>query len=249
MPGLGERELESASAFDILAWAVETFGDSFAISTSFQSEGMVIVDMAAGISPRVRVFTLDTGRLPGETYQMMETVRERYGISVEAVCPDAAEIGSMVTLHGPNLFYRDVPSRMLCCHVRKVRPLERKLRELKAWATGLRREQNEARAAVAKVDSTVQPVKISPLADWTQQQVGEYIRTHNVPVHPLYARGYATIGCDPCTRAVKPEEGERDGRWWWEQDAAKECGIHFSPDGKAAPKLDVMIAQILSANA
>lgn len=249
MPAAGQRDFESASAFDILSWAIDTFGDSFAISTSFQSEGMAIMDMAASISPRVRVFTLDTGRLPAETYQMIETVRERYGISVEAVYPDAGEAGSMVTLHGPNLFYRDVPSRMLCCHLRKVRPLERKLRELKAWATGLRREQNESRADVPKIDSAAQPVKINPLADWTQEQVSEYIRVHNVPVHPLYAQGYKSIGCAPCTRAVAPGEDERAGRWWWEQDAAKECGIHFSPDGTAAPKLDVMIAQILSANA
>src|SRR5262249_30495159 len=160
--------------------------------------------------------------LPAETYQMMETVRERYGIAVEVVCPDGGEVEAMVALHGPNLFYRDTALRTLCCNIRKVRPLERKLRELKAWAGGLRRSQSESRAEVRKVELDAAPVKISPLADWTAGQVEEYTRDHDVPRHPLYGRGYTSIGCDPCTRAVEPGESERAGRWWWEQNAAKE---------------------------
>ncbi|MGH9657361.1 MAG: phosphoadenosine phosphosulfate reductase family protein, partial [Bryobacteraceae bacterium] len=144
------NSLETAPAQEILAWALATYGDGFAVSTSFQAEGMAIVDMAARVSSRVRVFTLDTGRLPAETHQMIETVRERYGLAVEVVAPDAADLESMTGLHGPNLFYRDAALRMLCCHVRKVRPLERKLKELKAWAVGLRRGQSESRAEVRK---------------------------------------------------------------------------------------------------
>ena len=240
-----QQNLEDATATEVLSWAVETYGDSFAVSTSFQAEGMVIVDMVARIAKRPRILTLDTGRLPAETYQMIETVRDRYGVSVEVVCPDTAEVESMVTLHGPNLFYQSTAQRMLCCNIRKVRPLERKLKEFKAWAVGLRRSQNELRADVPKVDLEAAPVKISPLADWTVEQVDEYIRQNNVPRHPLYAHGYTSIGCDPCTRAVEAGAPERAGRWWWEQDADKECGIHFTADGRAQRTVDVLLEQVL----
>jgi phosphoadenosine phosphosulfate reductase len=223
---------ESANASEILAWAIQAYGDEFAIATSFQKEGMVIVDLASRISSEVRVFTIDTGRLPDETYRMMETVRQRYGIQVEIVFPEREQVEQMVMLHGPNLFYSSVPSRERCCEVRKVRPLERKLATLKAWASGLRREQSSTRNHIPKVEKQGERMKLNPLADWTAAQVEEHIRKHNVPMHPLYARGYASIGCAPCTRAVEPGEDERAGRWWWEQDAKKECGIHFGADGK-----------------
>jgi phosphoadenosine phosphosulfate reductase len=225
-------DFEAASASKILAWAIASYGDSFAIATSFQKEGMVIVDLAARIAPRVRVFTLDTCRLPAETHRMIETVRERYGIAPEIVLPDAAEVQEMVSIGGEDLFYQSVESRRLCCDIRKVRPLERKLSKLRAWATGIRRDQSETRAQTPKVELSATPVKINPLADWTATQVEEYTRANRVPVHPLYARGYASIGCAPCTRAIEPGEDERAGRWWWERDASKECGIHFDPDGK-----------------
>jgi len=223
---------EAASASEILTWALGTFNDSFAIASSLQKEGMVILDMASQIAPgRVRVFTLDTGRLPQETHDMIETVRRRYEIDVEMVFPAREEVERMVSGHGPNLFYNSVQSRLLCCEVRKVRPLTRKLRTLRAWATGLRRAQSETRAGIAKVEEADGRIKISPLADWSGEQVDAYIREHNVPVHPLYARGYTSIGCAPCTRAVGADEGERAGRWWWEDDSKKECGIHFAADG------------------
>jgi len=223
---------EAASASEILSWAVDTFGSSFAIATSFQKEGMVILDLASRIPAHVRVFTLDTGRLPDETYQMMETVRQRYGIPVEIIFPERDEVEDLVALHGPNLFYSSVPARQRCCDVRKVRPLDRKLETLNAWASGLRREQAETRAGIPKVErSAAGAIKICPLADWSAARVEEYIARHDVPVHPLYARGYTSIGCAPCTRAVQPGESERAGRWWWEEDAKKECGIHFAPDG------------------
>jgi adenylyl-sulfate kinase len=229
---------ESSTASEILTWALDAFGESFAIATSFQKEGMVIVDMASRISSSVRVFTLDTGRLPEETYAMMETVRQRYGITVEIVYPERAEVENLVTLHGPNLFYSSVQSRERCCEVRKVRPLARKLETLKAWASGMRREQSETRAAIAKVARAEGRIKINPLADWTARQVDEYIGEHQVPMHPLYARGYTSIGCAPCTRAVAADEDERAGRWWWENDAKKECGIHFGADGKVRREPD-----------
>ncbi len=208
---------------------------------------MVVIDMASRISSEVRVFTIDTGRLPEETYQMIDTVRQRYGIKVEVVFPDAAEVASMVSTHGPNLFYREVSARMLCCHIRKVRPLERKLATLKAWVVGLRRTQGDSRQGVRKVEAVSGAVKISPLADWSLAEVEQYIREYKVPVHPLYEQGYTSIGCAPCTRPVMPGEDERAGRWWWEQDEQKECGIHFLPSGKAVRRLDILVSEVLSA--
>lgn len=238
-------ELETYNAAELVEWALRTYGRRFAISTSFQAEGMVLVDMAARMDSTVRVFTLDTGRLPEETHQMIDTVRERYGVRVEVVYPDAGEVERMTTLHGVNLFYRDPSLRKLCCQVRKVRPLDRKLKELSAWAVGLRREQSEERAATAKVEMVGERLKLSPLADWTAAQVEEYLTKHEVPRHALYARGYPSIGCAPCTRPVQPGEPDRAGRWWWEENMSKECGLHVTPEGKLRQTLDVLLDDIL----
>lgn len=241
------EELQSASATDVLAWAIRKFGDRLAVGTSFQREGMVIVDMAARISRGVRVFTLDTGRLPPATYDMIEIVRNRYGINVEVVMPDAREIEEMVTRHGPNLFYEAPALRNLCCHFRKVRPHAVKLESLDAWVTGLRREQSDTRDSLNKVEQANGKLKISPLADWTSDQVRMYLAENNVPEHPLYAKGYTSIGCGPCTRATEPGEGERAGRWWWEQGIDKECGLHFTPEGRVERTVDTLVREILKA--
>jgi phosphoadenylyl-sulfate reductase (thioredoxin) len=210
---------------------------------------MVIVDMAATISTSVRVITLDTGRLPEETYRMMDTVRSRYGVHIEPVMPDPGEVEAMVNRYGPNLFLQDVSLRQLCCEVRKVRPLERKLKEFQVWATGLRRLQSDTRAGLRRVEDKDGRLKLSPLADWTKAQVEEYIREHDVPQHPLYAKGYTSIGCTPCTRPTLSGEAERAGRWWWEQNGHKECGIHFSPNGTLERNLDVPLEALSQANA
>ena len=228
---IDHQKLEALPAAELVSWAVETYGNSFAISNSFQKEDMVLVDLAWRAGGPFRIFTLDTGRLHDETYQMMETVRERYGVRVEPAFPDRIEVERMVAERGPNLFYGSVEARKMCCEVRKVRPLERKLGEFRAWATGLRREQTQARAEIRRVEETGGRLKLNPLADWTTAQVEEYTRSHNVPVHPLYAQGFSSIGCAPCTRAIEPGESERAGRWWWEQGGPRECGIHFAPDG------------------
>lgn len=232
------------SAQDLLAWAIQRFGERFGIVTSFQAEGMVVLDMAVRLSPGVRVITLDTGRLPGETYDMLERVRERYGVRVETVQPDAKEVTAMVTRFGPDLFYNEQAQRNLCCEVRKVRPLEKKLQEFEAYAVGLRRGQSESRADVSKAAETGGRWKLSPLADWSKEAVWRYLQENGVPVHPLYANGYQSIGCAPCTRAVESGGDERSGRWWWETDAMKECGLHFSPAGKAQRRVDVLLAEV-----
>ena len=223
--------LEDVAASDLLRWVIETYQERFTIATSFQKEGMVLLDLAWRTRLPFRAFTLDTGRLPKETYSMLEHVRQRYGITVEIVTPDPADICGMVKEHGPNLFYRSPELRQMCCDVRKVRPFERKLQECDAWATGLRRGQGISRAAVPKVAEEAGRLKLAPVVDWSVQQVDAYIRKHDVPVHPLYAQGYTSIGCAPCTRALQEGEGERAGRWWWEAGVMKECGIHFAPDG------------------
>jgi phosphoadenosine phosphosulfate reductase len=244
----GSRPSDAASAEEIVNWAVDTFGSRLAVVTSFQYEGMVIVDMAARRSKDVRVFTIDTGRLPAETFDMIELVRSRYGIAVQPILPDADEVEAMVGKHGPNLFYESVAHRTACCQFRKVRPLERKLAGFDAWLTGLRRSQSATREAAPKISEEQGRVKISPLADWSREQVEAYTLQHDVPRHPLYAKGYTSIGCAPCSRATEPGEDERAGRWWWETGAAKECGLHFAPDGRAMRTVDVLVREILEAS-
>ena len=167
---------------------------------------------------------------------MIEEVRTRYGVMVEPVFPDRQEVEDMVAQRGPNLFYSSPEARHLCCDIRKSRPLGRKLGEVRAWATGLRREQSSTRSQVPKVEEVEGRMKLSPLADWTAAEVEEYTGQHRLLVHPLYARGFASIGCAPCTRPIQPGEDPRAGRWWWEQ-GSKECGIHFAEDGSVRRNL------------
>ncbi len=233
------------AAEDLVAWSIGEYGRDLAVCTSFQKAGAVILDMAVRVDPSVRVFTLDTGRLPEETYEMMEMIRAHYGVKVETVSPETNEVEAMVTRYGPNLFRQEVPLRMLCCKIRKVRPLGRKLKGFRAYMVGLRRGQNPLRAALPQVDTSSALTKISPLLDWSKRDLESYISSHGVPVHPLYDQGYTSIGCGPCTRAPLPGEDERAGRWWWEQDAEKECGIHFTPDGHAERSVDVLLRDLV----
>ncbi len=239
-------DIEAITTEDLLAWAWRESEGSFAIVTSFQAEGMVLVDMASRVCPEARIITVDTGRLPEETHQMIDQVRDRYGMRVEVVAPDPLEVAAMVQSYGTNLFYREAPLRMLCCQVRKVRPLERKLSQFRAWATGLRRGQGESRGTVEAVSFSGGRLKLCPLAGWTAEDVAHYTELHAVPRHPLYERGYTSIGCAPCTRAVTAGESERAGRWWWEQGIGKECGIHFSADGRLQRKVDVLLEDLLT---
>jgi thioredoxin-dependent adenylylsulfate APS reductase len=222
---------EDATAEELLAWALDRFHPRMAISAAGGLDGMVLIDMAWRINPEVRVFTLDTGRLPAETYSLFERIRERYGIQVEFEFPDRLEVERLMRQHGPNLMYLSLDLRLECCEVRKVEPLKRKLAMLDAWVAGLRREQWRTRRSIAKVELDRDHggiVKINPLADWTLDRARDYIHQHDVPYHELIDHGYTSIGCAPCTRAVLPGEPERAGRWWWEQDTDKECGIHCS---------------------
>ena len=220
----------SADPEAVLRWAFQNYS-RVAIVASFQAESSVIIDIASRIRPDVRVLTLDTGRLPQETHDMLDSVRDRYGIAVDVITPDPSDVQQIVAAHGTNLFYTSVENRRLCCEVRKSRPLARALENLDAWITGIRRDQGPTRAAtqVVSVDDQHGGIaKIAPLADWSKAQVWDYIRTNDLPYHSLYDRGYTSIGCAPCTRPTSVGEDERAGRWWWEQDGIKECGIHWS---------------------
>lgn len=221
------------------------FGSSAAVLTSFQREGVVIVDMVQKVAPGTIVLTIDTGRLPPATFELIEAMEARYSIAVERILPDPAEVASMVQSQGLNLFRDSYPQRILCCQVRKVRPLTRRLEAVPAFFAGLRRSQSESRADIEVVDRSSSPVKICPLAEWSHADVLEYISANALPEHPLYAAGYTSIGCDPCTRAVTAGEDERAGRWWWETDEAKECGLHFTPEGKVERTVDVLLREIL----
>jgi phosphoadenosine phosphosulfate reductase len=223
-------ELDDQEPEDVIAWALDTFGDRLAIVTALQVDGMAVLDMAYEINPEVQVITVDTGRLPPETLAFLDEVGDRYPLArLDVLGPDQAEVETMVRRHGPDLFRTAVPLRLVCCQIRKVRPLLRALEGLDAWFTGLRRDQWASRAAIRKVELDHDHdgiVKVNPLADWSREEVWDYVAERQVPVHPLYAAGYTSIGCGPCTRPVRPGEDERAGRWWWETGAPKECGMH-----------------------
>ena len=227
--GQAAVELEDKEPQEVLAWAIDRFGRDLAICCSFQTDGCVLIDMAHKVNPRIRVFTIDTGRMPQETHDLVDTYRQRYGIEVEIFMPDSAVVQKMVTTHGNNLFYGDVNLRLLCCQVRKVLPLRRALMTCNAWVTGLRRDQWVTRSKIRKIEIDHEHggiVKLAPLADWREEEVWNYIRANDVPYNELYDKGYKSIGCAPCTRAVDTGQDARAGRWWWERDAAKECGMH-----------------------
>jgi thioredoxin-dependent adenylylsulfate APS reductase len=223
-------ELDDKEPQEVISWALDRFRpERIAICTSFQSDGMAILDMAWRIDPNVRVFTVDTGRMPNETYDLMEQVRERYGIKVEVYYPDANELSEYVRLYGINAFKQAVPMRLRCCEIRKVNPLKKVLTGLDAWFTGLRRDQWASRSNIRKIEIDYDHgglLKVNPLADWTDEEVWDYIRANDVPYNALYDKGFTSIGCAPCTRPTSAGEDPRAGRWWWEKNAPKECGIH-----------------------
>jgi phosphoadenosine phosphosulfate reductase len=232
-------ELDGWEAIKLIEWGLAHFAPRIALSASFGSpEGMVILHMMHQIDPaRARVFTIDTGRLPQETYLLMDRVRERYGIPIEVYFPRAEAVEAMVRREGLNLFYESVEKRQLCCAVRKVEPLNRALRALDAWIAGLRPEQSVTREDVRAVQiDTVHGdrIKLNPLARWTREDVTRYVERHHIPVHPLHAQGYPSVGCAPCTRAIQPGEDERAGRWWWENTDNRECGIHTGYEGEGS---------------
>lgn len=220
-----------ARARHVLA-VIEKSHSPAAFASSFGAEDMVILDLIARDGLAIEVFTLDTGRLPRETHQLMATVRKRYGLRIAVYSPWPDSVDAYVEQHGRDGFYDSIEARRACCGVRKLEPLARALARRRCWITGLRREQSASRAAVAEMERD--PLrgiwKASPLAAWSEAEVWEYLRRHRVPYNALHDRGYPSVGCEPCTRAVKPGEDPRAGRWWWEREGErKECGLHAIP--------------------
>ena len=223
------QDLETQTAQVVIDRALDRFGERAGIASSFGMEDMVLIDLAARSGKPFTVFTLDTGRLHEETYELMEKTRAKYGVSIRVYFPKQEAVEQLVRDKGLFSFRESLDNRKECCHIRKVEPLNRALGELDAWITGIRREQSVTRADIPKAheDSDHPPlIKFNPLADWTEEQVKQYVEANQVPINALHAKNYPSIGCAPCTRPILPGEDIRAGRWWWENPEHKECGLH-----------------------
>ena len=220
------RRLSETESLKLLS---AQFQGETVFSTSFSYEDQVITDMLMKMQLPVEIFTLDTGRLFPETYSTWVQTLEKYNNRVIAYYPDATALQEFVKDRGPNSFYESVENRKACCHIRKVEPLQRALRGKKLWITGIRSEHSPNRNDMAPVewDSVNGVIKFHPLLHWSTDQVKEYIRENNVPYNPLHDKGFVSIGCAPCTRAIRAGEDFRAGRWWWEESTGKECGLHI----------------------
>jgi phosphoadenosine phosphosulfate reductase len=227
---LDTRIAESSSRLReaVAAYSPATFASSFGV------EDMVILDLIHRLQLALEVFTLDTGRLPEETHALIERSAQVYNRPIRTLSPEAGELEAFVAAHGSNAFYRSVELRKQCCAIRKVAPLRRALQGKRLWITGLRRSQSITRAQVPVLahDPAHGLMKLNPLADWSDTEVWDYVRRFDVPTNALHQRGYPSIGCAPCTRAVQPGEDPRSGRWWWEQPESRECGLHLDPQGR-----------------
>ncbi len=213
----------------ILLWAVSNYdANQIAFASSLGAEDQVLTDILSKISPQINIFTIDTGKLSPESYDLIEKTEKKYGFKYEILKPDERAVAEIVKEHGEELYYKNLELRKLCCDVRKIQPLKIKLKTLKIWICGLRTEQSITRKDVKKIewDESFNILKLNPLSDWTDEQVWEYIKANNVPYHALHDRGYTSIGCAPCTRAIEFGEDIRAGRWWWENPIHKECGLH-----------------------
>ena len=226
------NNFESKSAQEILQWAINEYGQRAGLASSFGMEDMVLIDLLTRLEGEITIFTLDTGRLHEETYEVMERARSKYGITIKTYFPDKEDVESLQNKKGLFSFRESMENRKECCSIRKVEPLNRALSNLDAWITGLRREQGSTRVdgqKVAKDEGHNSIIKINPLADWSLGMVEEYIKTNDVPINALHKKNYPSIGCAPCTRSIKTGEDIRSGRWWWEDPEHKEWGLHPQP--------------------
>ena len=214
---------------EVLKWSLDNLHPRIAMASSFGAEDVVVIDMIMKINPKARIFTLDTGRLNQETYDVMDEIRKKYNMNIEVMFPDQNETEQMVRVNGMNLFYHSIGNRKLCCGIRKVHPLNKMLSTLDGWITGLRADQTEVRLKANRIEFDEQHngiIKINPIIEWTWEQTWDYIKKNDIPYNKLHDHGFTSIGCEPCTRAIKPGEPLRAGRWWWESDSQKECGLH-----------------------
>jgi len=226
--------LNAATPIELLSTALSLYTPRIAIASSFSVEDVTLIHMLSLVTSPAdyHVIALDTGRLPEETYQCAEAIRNRYGIKIEWLYPDKQLVEEMLLRKGAFSFKESVENRHECCFIRKVQPLQQRLKTLDAWITGQRREQSSSRSALEPVEVDVSHdaiIKLNPLFAWTADDVSHYVKQNRIPYSALYDRGYKSVGCQPCTRPVAPDEHERAGRWWWESAEHKECGIHLAP--------------------
>lgn len=213
---------------EVIKLFLEKYNDKIAFSSSLGAEDQVITDMISKIDKSAKIFTLDTGRLFPETYDLIDRTSKRYGMPIQVYFPDAHQVEDMVKEKGINLFFESIENRKLCCHIRKIEPLKRAFKGLDVWICGLRRDQSVTRTDVQLVewDEANGLIKLNPLVEWTEEQVWDYIKTNKVPYNRLHDQGFPSVGCQPCTRAIVEGEDLRAGRWWWENPETKECGLH-----------------------
>ncbi len=224
----------TAEPVEILEIFLKEFEGKIAFSTSFGAEDQVLTHIILSIDPKCRIFTLDTGRLPEETYRVWERTEARYGITVEPYFPQSGAVEQLVRDQGINGFYQSIENRKRCCRIRKIEPLKRALENMDVWITGLRREQSITRESlqIVEYDENFNLIKLNPLLEWRTGEVWEYIEKNDIPYNSLHDCGYPSIGCAPCTRAVSDKDDIRSGRWWWESPEHKECGLHIKSDRK-----------------
>jgi len=220
--------LQGKSAQEIIAFFVDTMGDKITFGTSMGAEDQLITQMLIETKKEVHIFTLDTARLFPETYELIDRTNKKYGIKIDVFFPEYREVEEMVSEKGINLFFDSVDNRHLCCQIRKLNPLKRALKGREAWFTGLRKSQSVTRVdmQIVEWDDNSGMLKVNPLIDWSEDDVWEYINQQGVPFNPLHKKGYPSIGCQPCTRAIMEGEDVRAGRWWWENPDSRECGLH-----------------------
>ncbi|MCH7590607.1 phosphoadenylyl-sulfate reductase [PVC group bacterium] len=231
------EDIKDLDIEELIKYILNQFGKKVALASSLGAEDQVLTHIMLKLNPEANIFTLDTGRLNPETYDVLEATNRKYDTKIEVVFPDFKRVEKMVNEQGPNLFYESVENRKLCCQIRKVEPLKRKLSGLEAWITGLRKAQSVTRNTldIVELDEKHGILKFNPLADWSHEDVWGFIKKQDVPYNKLHEKGYASIGCAPCTRAIGDGEDVRAGRWWWEDPQSKECGLHIK-DGKLVRK-------------
>ena len=222
------QHLANAGAIELIRYFLEEFKGKIALASSLGLEDQVLTQMVCTLDKNVNIFTLDTGRLFPETYDLIHRTNQKYGIQMQVYFPEAFQVEDMVRTKGINLFYNSIEDRKTCCRIRKIDPLRRAFSGLDVWICGLRREQSVTRSEMLPIewDEANGLIKLNPLIDWTEERVRNYIKEHKIPYNPLHDRDFPSIGCQPCTRAILPGEDLRAGRWWWENPDTKECGLH-----------------------
>lgn len=222
------KTFENSKPEEILQFFIHHFKNKIALASSLSAEDQILTHIIANINKDTKIFTLDTGRLFQECYSLISKTNGKYGINIHIYFPETLLLEEMVNANGVNLFYDSVESRKLCCNIRKIKPLQRALQGFEVWICGLRKEQSVTRKNIEIVewDSDNKLLKINPLINWTENEVWNYVKKENIPYNELHDKGFASIGCMPCTRAIKKGEDIRAGRWWWENPETKECGLH-----------------------